>query len=122
MVVVKALSHSSWGMFTIIVTVPAALLTGAWMYKILRNTFLTSRTGLKAGMTLSLDTGTTTLEIAKAIVQVKDAGQKVAVVPGPALIHSGADQYLIEILRLGVIDVLLQQGFLLEQRIVICLQ
>ncbi len=33
-VVVKALSHSSWGMFTIIVTIPAALLTGAWMYKI----------------------------------------------------------------------------------------
>lgn len=32
MVVVKALSHSSWGMFTIIVTIPAALLTGAWMY------------------------------------------------------------------------------------------
>ncbi len=27
----------------------------AWMYKILRNTFLTSRTGLKAGLTLSLD-------------------------------------------------------------------
>jgi len=34
MVVVKALSHSSWGMFTILVTIPAALLTGAWMYKI----------------------------------------------------------------------------------------
>jgi carbon starvation protein len=34
MVVVKALSHSPWGMFTIIVTIPAALLTGAWMYKI----------------------------------------------------------------------------------------
>ncbi len=34
MVVVKALSHSAWGMFTIIVTIPAALLTGAWMYKI----------------------------------------------------------------------------------------
>jgi carbon starvation protein len=33
-VVVKALSHSSWGMFTILVTIPAALLTGAWMYKI----------------------------------------------------------------------------------------
>ena len=33
-VVVNALSHSSWGMFTIIVTIPAALLTGAWMYKI----------------------------------------------------------------------------------------
>ena len=28
-VVVKALSHSSWGMFTILVTIPAALLTGA---------------------------------------------------------------------------------------------
>jgi len=27
----------------------------AWMYKILRNTFLTSRTGLKTSMTVSLD-------------------------------------------------------------------
>ncbi len=27
----------------------------AWIYKILRNTFLTSRTGLKAGLTVSLD-------------------------------------------------------------------
>jgi RNA polymerase sigma-70 factor, ECF subfamily len=27
----------------------------AWMYRILRNTFLTSRTGLKSGMTISLD-------------------------------------------------------------------
>jgi RNA polymerase sigma-70 factor, ECF subfamily len=27
----------------------------AWMYRILRNTFLTSRTGLKAGMTVSLE-------------------------------------------------------------------
>lgn len=27
----------------------------AWMFRILRNTFLTSRTGLKAAMTLSLD-------------------------------------------------------------------
>lgn len=34
MVVVKALSHSSWGMFTILVTIPAALLTGGWMYKL----------------------------------------------------------------------------------------
>src|SRR5512136_2093194 len=33
-VVVNALSESSWGMFTIIVTIPAALLTGLWMYKI----------------------------------------------------------------------------------------
>src|SRR5277367_690704 len=27
----------------------------AWIYRILRNTFLTSRTGLKSGMTISLD-------------------------------------------------------------------
>lgn len=33
-VVVSALSESSWGMFTIVVTIPAALLTGLWMYKI----------------------------------------------------------------------------------------
>src|SRR5262245_28030532 len=33
-VVVNALAESSWGMFTIIVTIPAALLTGLWMYKI----------------------------------------------------------------------------------------
>lgn len=33
-VVVKALGESSWGMFTILVTIPAALLTGLWMYKI----------------------------------------------------------------------------------------
>lgn len=33
-VVVSALADSSWGMFTIIVTIPAALLTGLWMYRI----------------------------------------------------------------------------------------
>jgi carbon starvation protein len=33
-VVVNVLSESSWSMFTIVVTIPAALLTGAWMYKI----------------------------------------------------------------------------------------
>src|SRR5439155_6325218 len=33
-VVVSALAKSPWGMFTIIVTIPAALLTGLWMYKI----------------------------------------------------------------------------------------
>lgn len=33
-VVVNALAESPWGMFTIIVTIPAALLTGLWMYKI----------------------------------------------------------------------------------------
>src|SRR5579862_6957298 len=33
-VVVNALSESAWGMFTIVVTIPAALATGLWMYKI----------------------------------------------------------------------------------------
>ena len=33
-VVVNALAESAWGMFTIVVTVPAALLTGLWMYRI----------------------------------------------------------------------------------------
>ena len=33
-VVVNALAESAWGMFTIVVTIPAALLTGLWMYKI----------------------------------------------------------------------------------------
>jgi carbon starvation protein len=32
--VTKALCESSWGMFTIIVTIPAALLTGLWIYHI----------------------------------------------------------------------------------------
>lgn len=33
-VVVNALSESSWGMFTILVTIVAALITGMWMYRI----------------------------------------------------------------------------------------
>lgn len=33
-VIVNALSESAWGMFTIIVTIPAALATGFWMYKV----------------------------------------------------------------------------------------
>lgn len=33
-VVVNALNKSSWGMFTIVVTIPAALFTGLWMYRI----------------------------------------------------------------------------------------
>jgi len=33
-VVVNALSESSWGLFTIVVTIPAALFTGLWMYRI----------------------------------------------------------------------------------------
>jgi carbon starvation protein len=33
-VVVNALADSAWALFTILATIPAALLTGAWMYKI----------------------------------------------------------------------------------------
>jgi carbon starvation protein len=33
-VVVNALAESAWAMFTIIATIPAALITGLWMYKI----------------------------------------------------------------------------------------
>ena len=33
-VIINALSESAWGMFTIVVTIPAALLTGLWMNKI----------------------------------------------------------------------------------------
>ena len=33
-VVVNALKESAWGMFTIVATIPAALVTGFWMYKI----------------------------------------------------------------------------------------
>ena len=33
-VVVNALEESAWGMFTIVATIPAALVTGFWMYKI----------------------------------------------------------------------------------------
>jgi lysine-ketoglutarate reductase/saccharopine dehydrogenase-like protein (TIGR00300 family) len=46
-------------------------------------------------------------EIAKAIVQVKKTGSRIAVVLGPAIVHSGADQYLKEILQMGYVDVVL---------------
>lgn len=58
-------------------------------------------------LTAEANKGLLIVEIAKTILQVKASGQKVAVVPGPALIHSGADQYLVDIIKLGVIDVLL---------------
>ena len=46
-------------------------------------------------------------EIAKEIAHVKELGKKVALVPGPAIIHSGADHYLKEIMQMGFIDVIL---------------
>ncbi|MEW5977239.1 MAG: TIGR00300 family protein [Acidobacteriota bacterium] len=46
-------------------------------------------------------------EIAKEIIHVRESGKQVALVPGPAIIHSGADRYLQEILELGYVDVIL---------------
>ena len=46
-------------------------------------------------------------EIAKEIVHVKEMGKKVALVPGPAIIHSGADLYLKDIIQMGFVDVVL---------------
>ena len=46
-------------------------------------------------------------EIAKEIVHVKELGKKVALVPGPAIIHSGADLYLKDIIQMGFVDVIL---------------
>lgn len=46
-------------------------------------------------------------EIAKEVYLAKKAGQKVAIVPGPAIIHSGADSYLKEIITMGCVDVVL---------------
>lgn len=49
MVVVKALSESSWGMFTILVTIPAALITGLWM-----NVFRPGRIGEASAVGVTL--------------------------------------------------------------------
>jgi len=46
-------------------------------------------------------------EIAKEIIHVKESGKKVALVPGPAIIHTGADRYLEEIIQMGFVDVIL---------------
>ena len=46
-------------------------------------------------------------EIAKEVYSAKKAGQKVAIVPGPAIIHSGADSSLKEIISMGCVDVVL---------------
>jgi lysine-ketoglutarate reductase/saccharopine dehydrogenase-like protein (TIGR00300 family) len=58
-------------------------------------------------LTAEVNKGLLIAEIAKAIVQVKKAGSKIALVLGPAVIHSGADQYLKEILLMGYVDLVL---------------
>ncbi len=58
-------------------------------------------------MTAEVNKSLLIAEIAKEIAHVKEAGKRVALVPGPAIIHSGADRYLAEIIRMGFIDVVL---------------
>ncbi len=45
--------------------------------------------------------------IAKEIDAAKGAGDRIAIVPGPAVIHSGADRYLKEVIEMGYVDVVL---------------
>lgn len=45
----------------------------AWIFRILRNTFLTSRTGLKAGMTLSLDSDEASESILPATTETPES-------------------------------------------------
>jgi lysine-ketoglutarate reductase/saccharopine dehydrogenase-like protein (TIGR00300 family) len=58
-------------------------------------------------MTAEINKSLLIAEIAKEIVHVKESGKKVALVPGPAIIHSGADSYLREIIQMGFVDVIL---------------
>lgn len=46
-------------------------------------------------------------QIAKEIDAAKKAGERIAIVPGPAVIHSGADGYLKDVIRMGYVDVVL---------------
>ena len=46
-------------------------------------------------------------QIAREIDAAKRAGDRIAIVPGPAVIHSGADGYLKEVIRMGYVDVVL---------------
>jgi lysine-ketoglutarate reductase/saccharopine dehydrogenase-like protein (TIGR00300 family) len=45
-------------------------------------------------------------QVAREIIRLKRKGGKIAVVGGPAIIHTGADEALAEIIRNGYIDVL----------------
>ena len=46
-------------------------------------------------------------QIAREIDAAKKAGHRIAIVPGPAVIHSGADGYLKEVIGMGYVDVVL---------------
>lgn len=46
-------------------------------------------------------------KIAENIIELKSSGKKIAVVAGPAVVHTGAQDYLAELIRSGYISVLL---------------
>jgi len=52
-------------------------------------------------------TQTMVRKIAEEIYNVKESGGRIAVVAGPAVIHTGAAEHLAKIIRLGFVDVLL---------------
>jgi len=58
-------------------------------------------------LTAEVNKGLLIAEIAKEIVHVKESGKKIAMVAGPAVVHSGADQYVRKIIQMGYVDVIL---------------
>lgn len=54
-----------------------------------------------------INKGVLIAQIAKEIDLAKKSGQKIAIVAGPAIIHSGADGYLKDIIAMGYVNVLL---------------
>lgn len=52
-------------------------------------------------------TSSITRKIAEDMYRVKKQGKKIAVVAGPAVVHTGAAEYLAKIIRLGYVDALL---------------
>jgi len=46
-------------------------------------------------------------KIAESIVELKSAGKKIAVVAGPAVVHTGGQDYLADMIKYGYVNVLL---------------
>lgn len=62
---------------------------------------------MSSGASSERPTQTLVKRIADEIYRVKSEGGKVAVVAGPAVIHTGAAEHLAKIIRMGFVDVLL---------------
>ena len=46
------------------------------------------------------------LEVARELIAVRNAGKRVLLVGGPAIVHTGAGHYLAELIRDGIVDAL----------------